>query len=64
MPRDENGNIVVGFDYPDYIPFITNSRHEGARKRYYIAYTNRGTPRNLEILDEMVASAAKRDRSA
>lgn len=55
VPRHENGNIVVGFDYPDYIPFMTNSRHEGARKRYYIAYTNRGSPRNLEILDEIVA---------
>jgi len=55
VPRDENGNIVVGFDYPDYIPFMTNSRDERARKRYYIAYTNRGAPRNLEILDEIVA---------
>jgi len=55
VPRDENGNIVVGFDYPDYIPFMTNSRNEAARKRYYVAYTNRGTPKNLEILDEIVA---------
>ncbi|MGZ5494899.1 MAG: M3 family metallopeptidase, partial [Thermoanaerobaculia bacterium] len=55
VPRDENGNIVVGFDYPDYIPFMTNSRNEAARKRYYVAYTNRGTPKNVEILDEIVA---------
>ena len=51
--RDEHGNIVVGFDYPDYIPFMSNSRHEGARKRYYLAYTNRGTPRNLDVMDEI-----------
>ncbi|HEY3057117.1 MAG TPA: M3 family metallopeptidase [Thermoanaerobaculia bacterium] len=55
VSRDEEGNIVVGFDYPDYIPFLTNSRDEAARKRYYIAYTNRGTPKNLDILDEIVA---------
>ncbi|HEX9163889.1 MAG TPA: Zn-dependent oligopeptidase, partial [Thermoanaerobaculia bacterium] len=55
VPRDEHGNVVVGFDYPDYIPFLTNSRDETARKRYYTAYTNRGTPRNLEIMDEIVA---------
>ena len=55
VPRDEQGNIVVGFDYPDYIPFMTNARNEAARKRYHIAYTNRGTPKNLEILDEIVA---------
>jgi thimet oligopeptidase len=55
VPRDEQGNIVVGFDYPDYVPFMMNSASEEARKRYYIANTNRGTPRNIEILDEIVA---------
>jgi len=55
VPRDEEGNIVVGFDYPDYIPFISNCCNEEARKRYYIANMNRGTARNLEILDEIVA---------
>nr|MDP9362099.1 Zn-dependent oligopeptidase [Acidobacteriota bacterium] len=55
VPRDGQGNIVVGFDYPDYVPFVSNASSEEARKRYYIANTNRGTPRNLEILDEIVA---------
>jgi thimet oligopeptidase len=31
-----------------------NSASEPARKRYYIANTNRGTPRNIEILNEIV----------
>ena len=53
--RDAEGNIVVGFDYPDFIPFMANAVSEAARKRYYIANTNRGTARNLEILDEIVA---------
>jgi thimet oligopeptidase len=52
--RDAAGNVVVGFDYPDYVPFMTSARDESARRRYYIGYTNRGTPRNLEILDEIV----------
>ncbi len=55
VPRDEEGSIVVGFDYPDYLPFMMNARSEAARKRYYVAYTNRGTPRNLEIMDEIAA---------
>jgi thimet oligopeptidase len=55
VPRDGQGNIVVGFDYPDYLPFIANAKSEEARKRYYVANTNRGTARNLEILDEIVA---------
>ncbi len=54
VARDEQGNVVVGFDYPDYVPFMTNSRNEEARRRYYIANTNRGTPKNLHLLDEIV----------
>jgi len=52
--RDEDGRIVVGFDSPDYVPFMMNVHSDEARKRYHVAYTNRGTPRNLEIMDEIV----------
>jgi thimet oligopeptidase len=55
VPRDAAGNVVLGFDYPDFNPFMANARHEPARRRYYIGYLNRGTPRNGEILDEIVA---------
>jgi len=55
VERDEDGNIVVGFDYPDYIPFMTSAHDAEARKRYYVGYTNRGTARNLEALDEIIA---------
>lgn len=55
VPRDDNGNVVVGFDYPDYVPFMMSSRDEEARKRYYIANTNRGTAANIAIMDEIVA---------
>src|SRR3954465_536737 len=50
VPRDGQGNIVVGFDYPDYVPFMSNAVNEAARKRYYVANMNRGTARNLDIL--------------
>ncbi|HUP58889.1 MAG TPA: M3 family metallopeptidase [Thermoanaerobaculia bacterium] len=55
VPRDDEGNIVAGFDYPDYVPFMMNARSEDARRRYWFANTLRGTPRNLEVLDEIVA---------
>ncbi len=55
VPRDEHGNIVVGFDYPDYVPFLMNALDEEARRRYWTANTMRGTARNLEVLDEIVA---------
>ncbi|MCU1348116.1 MAG: Thimet oligopeptidase, partial [Acidobacteria bacterium] len=54
VARDEHGNLVLGFDYPDYMPFMMNAARGESRRRYYVAYTNRGTARNLEILDEIV----------
>jgi len=53
--RDDDGNVVLGFDSTDYVPFMMNAKSDDARRRYYVEYTNRGTPRNIEILDEIVA---------
>ena len=55
QPRDPDGHYLLSFDYPDFNPFMANAESEDARRRYYVGYLNRGTPRNLEILDEVVA---------
>src|SRR5258708_14376658 len=47
--RDAEGNIVVGFDYPDYLPVLMNLVNAGARKRYYLAHTNRATAPHTPI---------------
>ncbi|MEO8136833.1 MAG: M3 family metallopeptidase [Betaproteobacteria bacterium] len=52
--RDEKGKYVLGFEYPEYFPFMTNADDEDARRRYYFAFTNRGTPRNIEVLAQVV----------
>lgn len=54
IPRDEEGRYIVGFDYPDYVPFLMNAHDEQARRRYWMANTLRGTPRNLDVMDEIV----------
>ncbi len=55
QPRDEAGNYLLSFDYPDFNPFMANAESEDARRRYYVGYLNRGSARNLEILDEVVS---------
>jgi thimet oligopeptidase len=50
--RDATGNYLLGFEYPDYNPFMEYSDNDAARKRYQIAFANRGTPRNLELLKQ------------
>jgi thimet oligopeptidase len=54
QPRDDKGNYLLSYDYPDFNPFMANAESAAARRRYYIGYLNRGTARNLEILDEVV----------
>ena len=53
--RDADGSLILSFDYPDYIPFMMNAADGEARRRYYVGYTNRGTPQNIDLLDEIVA---------
>jgi thimet oligopeptidase len=55
LPKDGQGHLIVSFDYPDYTPFMMNCAVEEARKRLYIANLQRGTPRNVDILNEIVA---------
>lgn len=54
QPRDDQGRYLLSFDYPDFNPFMANAEDEEARKRYFVAYLNRGTDRNVEILDEVM----------
>ena len=52
--RDEKGNFLLGFEYPEYLPFMANAENEDARRRYQFAYATRGTPRNIELLSEVI----------
>lgn len=51
--KDADGNYLASFDYPVFNPFMRNASNGAARKRYLSGYYNRGTPRNLEILDQI-----------
>ncbi len=53
-PRDD-GAVRITTDYPDYIPFMSYARSGAARRRLAVEYQTRATPRNLAVLDEMLA---------
>ncbi|MDD5175886.1 MAG: Zn-dependent oligopeptidase [Sterolibacterium sp.] len=53
--RDEQGNYLIGFAYPEYVPFMENADSSAARQRLQFAFSNRGTPKNLELLKEAMA---------
>src|SRR5439155_3473083 len=50
--RDDKGNYLLGFEYPEYEPCIANADNVDARRRYYTAFNNRGTPQDLDLLGE------------
>jgi thimet oligopeptidase len=60
--RDDKGNYLLGFEYPEFEPFMSNAENGDARRRYLIAFNNRGTPQNLELLAE--ASRLRREMAA
>ena len=60
--RDDKGNYLLGFDYPDYDPFMQNSDNSEARKRYELAFENRGGTKNLTLLKQ--ATDLRREMAA
>jgi len=50
---DPSGNIVLGLDYPSYLPFLQNAKNAEARQRYYMAKMNQGGAKNLDLLLEI-----------
>ncbi len=52
LKKNDQGNYLLGFDYPEYLPFMQLAESDAARKRYQIAYTRRGTEKNLALLKQ------------
>ncbi|MBW3671343.1 MAG: Zn-dependent oligopeptidase [Acidobacteria bacterium] len=51
--------LLVGFDYPEYNPFMMNVHDEDARRRLFTGYLQRGGEQNLRILDEITELRAE-----
>lgn len=54
-PVGEGGRVTITTDYPDYIPFMSYSKSERARKELYKEFRNRAVPANLDVLDRLLA---------
>ncbi|WP_445115840.1 M3 family metallopeptidase [Acinetobacter sp. WZC-1] len=54
LKKNEKGNYLLGFEYPEYNPFMQLADDDDARKRYLIAYTRRGTEKNLDLLKQAI----------
>jgi thimet oligopeptidase len=50
-----DGQITLTIDYPDSLPVFSYAKNEDLRKRMYVAYNNRAYPKNIKVLNLMVA---------
>jgi thimet oligopeptidase len=50
--RDDQGNLVLGMDYPTIVPFLELANNADARKRVWMAKNREGGEQNLKILEQ------------
>ncbi|HYE65884.1 MAG TPA: M3 family metallopeptidase [Pyrinomonadaceae bacterium] len=50
-----DGKIILTIDYPDSLPVFSYARREGVRRLMYMEYNNRAYPKNMAVLDRMIA---------
>jgi thimet oligopeptidase len=56
---DATGAVTLTIDYPDSLPVFSFAKNEELRKRMFMEYNNRGYPKNMEVLDKMIAKRAE-----
>jgi thimet oligopeptidase len=50
-----DGKITLNINYPDYVPVMTYAKSDDVRHRLYMEYQNRAYPKNIEVLDRLIA---------
>ena len=58
-PAGTDGKVKVTINYPDYIPVMTYGVNEGVRQRLYMEYNNRGYPKNVDVLKQLITKRAE-----
>ena len=53
-----DGKITLDINYPDYVPVMTYAKNDDVRHRLYMEFQNRAYPKNVEVLDRMIAQRA------
>jgi thimet oligopeptidase len=52
---DASGQITLTTDYTDVLPVYTYAKNDDLRRRMYIEYNKRAFPKNMAVLDRMIA---------
>src|SRR6185295_18181492 len=52
---DADGKITLTIDYPDSLPIFSYAKNEALRERMFREYNNRAYPKNIGVLDQLIA---------
>ena len=52
---NEKGEIILTTDYTDAVPVLTYAKSDSLRKRMYMEFNNRAYPKNMDVLDRLIA---------
>ncbi|HET9038617.1 MAG TPA: M3 family metallopeptidase [Gemmatimonadales bacterium] len=58
-PPGADGRIVLTTEYPDAIPVFTYARSDDLRRRMRVAFDTRAYPKNMAVLDRLIATRAE-----
>jgi len=61
-PANADGKVVLKTDNPDYVPFMSYAKSNAARERFWKLYRQRAHPKNLPVLDQMLAKRNEKAR--
>ena len=54
LKKNDDGNYILGTDYPTYLEVIQYCRNADTRKNLYLAFNNRAYPANVGLLEEVI----------
>jgi thimet oligopeptidase len=54
-PANDEGQVTISTDSPDAIPFMLYAKSDEARLKLYKASRQRGYPKNIDVLEELLA---------
>ncbi|MFA5074848.1 MAG: M3 family metallopeptidase [Candidatus Babeliales bacterium] len=54
LKKNENGDYILGCDYPTYFEVMENCNTQDTRKKLYFAFMNRAYPQNIDLLNEII----------
>ncbi len=66
MPEDwiatqpeTHGVLLVGMDYPSFLPLMDYGENEATRKKVWIAYKRRGGQKNVDVIEKIIKLRAQ-----